>query len=644
MAMRSIPCFFVLVTLLLGGCTVTREVDYSSGSVASHPDSLLFGAASAVPEIGRFMQIGRCLNPSVSADGATVLFVSNMSGVSQLYCRTADGWPHQLTHFPDGIDWYVPSHFGQLAIVGAAMGGSEKTQLILVDVVGGRLRTLTSVEEARYGSVVWSPDDRTIYFRSTVENLRDFKLYRMELESGQTLKLLDLSGINLWLDVSPDGQKLIYQHAESNFNNDIYLYDMVTGQSDYLTPHDGNVIYGSAAFSHDGRALHLTCNDNDRGLNLRARLDLDSKRLTYLEQGSEFNVDTMSLSPDRRIVAWVENRDGFGHLRVADLETGADFPGPTLDGVVSDLSTAGDRAVFTFSSPRQTHDIWQWNWSSEELLQLTHSAYAGVDRSRFAGPELISYRSFDELEIPAFLYLPQNYEGRPVPFIVYLHGGPESQFRPSFARSFQYFLLMGYGIFAPNVRGSDGYGREYLNLDNYRLRMNSVRDMKAGVDWIIEKGYTQPGMIGITGGSYGGYMVMAGITEYPELFSAASSDVGIVNFETFLQNTSPYRRALREAEYGPLSDPEFLRSISPIFKADRIHTPLLVIHGANDPRVPVGEARQIIAAIRSRGGVVDSLIFGDEGHGTDKVFNTQLVYRKMAVFFDKYLAKGRLEQ
>ena len=200
-------------------------------------------------------------------------------------------------------------------------------------------------------------------------------------------------------------------------------------------------------------------------------------------------------------------------------------------------------------------------------------------------------------------------------------------------------MLNGYGIIAPNPRGSSGYGQAYLNLDNYKLRKNSLKDYKAAVEWLIENKYTKDGMIAIRGASYGGYVVLGMITEYPELFSAAIDIVGIANFKSFLENTKPYRRALREAEYGPLSDPEFLISVSPIHKADQIITPLLVIHGENDPRVPVGEARQILEAVIANGGQVDSLIFPDEGHGTRKRPNVIKSYRKQVEFLNKYLKK-----
>jgi len=220
-----------------------------------------------------------------------------------------------------------------------------------------------------------------------------------------------------------------------------------------------------------------------------------------------------------------------------------------------------------------------------------------------------------------------------------MHGGPESQFQPGFVRHFQFLLLSGYGILAPNVRGSTGYGKAYVDKDNYKNRLDSVKDLKAGADFLIKEGYSAPGMLAVKGASYGGYMTLAAITEYPSLFSAAVDEVGIANFVTFLENTAAYRRALRESEYGPLTDRPFLTSISPLTKASQIQTPLLIVHGTNDPRVPIGEARQMVAAIQAKGGVVDTLVFADEGHGVSRRPNILVYYRKMVDFLDQYLKR-----
>jgi dipeptidyl aminopeptidase/acylaminoacyl peptidase len=346
----------------------------------------------------------------------------------------------------------------------------------------------------------------------------------------------------------------------------------------------------------------------------------------------------MALSEDGRYAAWIANEDGYGRMHIAETSTMKELSAPELSGVAYDVRfTYDNKTIFTFTSPTKTQDVWTWDWNSKDLSQMTFSSYAGIDPNIFVEPELIRYNTFDGRKIPAFLFLPPGYEGGIIPFIVHAHGGPESQYRPQFYRNFQYFLLNGYGVLAPNVRGSEGYGREYLTLDNHRKRLDSIKDYKAGADYLIENDYTEKGKLAIKGGSYGGYATLAAISEYPNYWGAAAAIVGISNFKTFLLNTADYRRYIREAEYGPLSDSVWLESISPTSKADRIKAPLLVIHGANDPRVPISEARQIFHAVKKNGGIADTLFFSNEGHGTANKENTIAEYTKMVEFFDNNL-------
>ncbi len=433
---------------------------------------------------------------------------------------------------------------------------------------------------------------------------------------------------------------MIIAHFLSNSNFDLYLLNIETNKSELITPHQGEVLFDGATILPDNKTVYIISNGNPEGISKLARLDLPSKKIEFLDPASRWTIDAVSFSDNRQYMASLVNEDGYSRMDFRDLQKNVSLPAPPLTGIISDLAVDDNgRLLFAFTSSAKTGDIWIWDWRKTELRKLTYSISAGIDPDLFIEPKLIKYKSFDGLEIPAFLYLPSNYDGKPVPFIVHAHGGPESQFRPYFQRNFQYLLLNGYGILAPNIRGSSGYGKEYLDMDNYKNRLNSIKDIKAGCDYLIKNGYSKIGMMGIKGASYGGYVVLASITEYPDLFSAAVDEVGIANFVTFLKGTADYRRYLRASEYGPLEDSTFLTSISPIHKANLIKTPLLVVHGENDPRVPIGEARQIIKAIQDKGGVVDSLIFPDEGHGVSKQPNTIKMYTRMMEFFDKYLKK-----
>jgi len=591
-----------------------------------------------IPDISTFMKIGHSGDPAISRSTGEFFFTSSITGVTQIYRLTPEGWPYQLTMFDDGINWYTLSHDGRMAIVGAAEGGTEDFQMYLMDTRTGRITKLTDNPNVRYGSVFWKKNGSGFYFRANLDNPKDFFIYYYDLTSAQKTRVFDLEGSNVISNLSYDERYLIIYHFYSNVSSDIYMLDLETGQSHMITSGKENVLYADGYLMTDNKNLYLLCNDNEDGVLKRAVLDIASGRIEFLEPTSKWRVDELRFSPDRRYMAWIVNENGYAVLKLWDMKLKRPIASPPLHGVVdAPYMTDNCQIAFRYTGSTIAPDVYVWDWKKPELRKITHATYAGIDPSLFVEPELITYESHDGLEIPAFLFLPPEYDGNPIPFIIHAHGGPESQFRPYFQRHFQYLLLNGYGILAPNVRGSKGYGKEYINLDNYKNRMSAVADYKAAAEYLIQNSLSRNGMIGIKGTSYGGYVVLACITEYPDLFSAAVDQVGIANFVTFLNNTRDYRREIREAEYGPLSDEEFLNSISPIHKADRIKTPLLIIHGENDPRVPVGEARQMIDAITAGGGTVDSLIFPDEGHGVAKLENRLQLYRKMVEFFDKYL-------
>ena len=604
-----------------------------------------------VPDIATFLNIGACSPDGITWDGKHIFFSANMSGASQVYRLTEDGWPYQLTTFEDGVQGFTLSWGGTMAVVSAAVGGDENAQLYLMDTESGRIEPLTKNPKVMYGSVVWTRDDKSLYYRSNEENLKDFFIYRMELADGSTKKIFgdtaSVRGQTAIADLSEDGTRMILANYSSNVNNDLYLLDLPSGKWEKLTPHTGDVQYGGPTLLPDNKTLWLTCNDNKDGISRPATMTVGSPKINWVKDGwldPKWECDGIGFSRDFKYQIATTNEDGYSRLRMREFATKKELRTPPLEGMYGyGGCDQNGNFILSLSSATRTSDVWRWNPVSGEWKQLTHSIYAGIDRGLFREPKLVRIKSFDGLEIPAFMYLPPDYQqGQPVPFIIDAHGGPESQFQPGFIRNFQYMMLNGYGILAPNPRGSSGYGRDYLNLDNYKKRKDSLKDYKACADWLIAQGYSQPGMLGIRGGSYGGYVALGMITEYPDLFSAAIDIVGIANFKTFLEKTSAYRRALREAEYGPLSDPDFLDSISPIHKANLIKTPLLVVHGANDPRVPVDEARQILAAVSKNGIYVDSLIFANEGHGSGKRVNTIAEYRKHVEFFDRFL-KGKGE-
>jgi len=607
--------------------------------ILAGPASALMDTTVYVPDIETFMQIGLSRGAGISEDGKQLFFKSNLSGVEQLYRINDAGWPMQLTFFTDGIDFYSLSHDGKWAIVGAGTGGDEYSQLFLVSTASGRAQQLTDMPDVQFGAPLWSPDDTKIYYRTNQKNGKDFHVYEMDINTRATRPIVEEEGYNGPMSLSVDGKKLVTYRVYSSTNDDMFIVDLETLEIDHLTPHEGDAFYSSFWLSADGQTAYLTCDANVDHIKQRAKMDMATKKITFLDGDSKWEIEDLILSPDRSKMAWIINEEGYADLHLMDLQTGEELPAPRMKGMhkFGALSN-GTKIVFDFSSPAKAPDCWLWDWSTKQLRQYTYSTYAGIDPSIFVEPQLIKFKSFDGMEIPAFLYLPPSYEpGNPVPFLVYAHGGPESQFRPYFIRNFQYFLANGFGVLAVNPRGSSGYGQEYAKMDNYKNRLKSVRDYEYANRFLAESGYAPQDKIAVMGDSYGGYMVLACLTENPDLWAAGIDKVGIANYITFLTNTKAYRRALREAEYGPLTDSVFLESISPINKVDNIIAPLLIIHGENDPRVPVGEARQIARAIGERGGVVDTLIFPDEGHTRYKRSNMLIEYRRRVDFLKKHL-------
>lgn len=634
---QVLPVAVLFSMHLLLGCA-------SSSSVVTLTNEPLVEATSEptsgaeLPSIEQFMQILSASRSQVLADGA-VFFTTWSTGVDQLYALAAEGGePVQLTAWEDGVDFYSVSPDGASIAIGASVGGSEQSDLFLMNRASGALGAITDTPDLRYDSPLWSPDGQTLYFRSNEGNGTDFFIYRYDLEVGAPYHLVyEAPGYNTLSDISDDGSQLLVVRYVSNADSDVYLYDVSADPvtETLLTAHDGEVQYHAASFDADGTIWVMSDRDAD-SVGIGA-LDPATGAVDFKVQLA-WEVEEMAMSTGRGRIAYVTNEDGYGRLHLLDVTTGESrTPDVLSDGIVSLHHFEGDQLALGFASATRTSDVWVLDTGTDAVVQKTFSDYAGIDPGDFRDPELIRYPSFDGREIPAFLYLPPDYDGGIVPTIIHVHGGPESQFRPAFIRHFQYLMLNGFAVLAPNVRGSSGYGPEYMALDNYRNRLDSVADIGAAVDWLLAEGYTDEAHLGIKGGSYGGYMVMAAITQMPTRFAAASETVGIVNFVTFLENTADYRRALREAEYGPLSDREFLESISPIHHIDRIQTPLLVIHGENDSRVPVGEARQVIEALEASGRPVESLIFANEGHGIRHLDNRLLLYRQMVDFFTRYL-------
>jgi len=582
----------------------------------------------------------------LAVDG-TLYFVYDPDGIRQLHKVPPGGTQKdavKLTTFPDGIGGYSVSDDGKRIVLTAAIGGSEQFSMYLLDAATGKIDPLFVNPQHVYAAPLWRRDSKVFAYRFNETSSADFHVYVYDLETKQSKKVYEAAGDHTPVDFNRDGTKLMVSKYTSASFSQLFEVTLATGEKREITPKGEE--WSFDAVGYDPTDRNFIVNTDYKGdLNTIHTIDLQSGMVKpVLTDLAGREIDYGRLNEDHQVLAAVVNEDGYATLHLRKTSDFTPIQGPTLaKGVVGNVTFQGKHMLYALDNANTPGLIYKWdlNKPTEPGAALTTADTQGIDVAKFRLPELVHYPSFDGVKIPAFVYLPGDYQkGKKIPFIVQYHGGPEGQYRPGFNRSFQYFVAQGYGVIAPNVRGSSGYGKKFLEADNYKDRMKSVKDGIWAAKYVIDQGYTDKKMVAAWGGSYGGFMTMATITEAPELFGAACDVVGIVNFQTFLEKTKDYRRKLREAEYGPLSDPEFLKSISPIYKVDKIDMPLMIAHGLNDPRVPVGEAMQIAVALKKRGMDVEELYFPDEGHGFAKEENRLLYFKELAKFFEKHLKKG----
>ena len=606
--------------------------------------------------IERYLNIRSASSPALSPKGDRVAFLTNITGTPQVWMMsTTGGWPEQMTFYADRVDFVRWSPDGSGLIFAKSRGGDENSQLFWLSPDGSRIKALTNAPQVRHNFGGWSHDGKKISYASNKRNKDYFDVYVMDVATGREELVYQQDGSNDAVAWSFNDRSLIVSHSNEqlSLDNDLYLVDTQTRQATHLTPHQGAAEFGDVTFAPNGHTIFFGTNDNREYYSL-AEMDLESKKVRILDD-TQWDLAAAEMSDDGSLYAYTINRDGFSELYVRGLETDGKplitvmgekgspvgLPGK---GIVSGLQFSKDNSklAFVFNGARYNSDVWLYDLKTHQLSQVTHSSTAGIPRSSFMEPQLIRYKSFDGREIPAWYYRPNNFQvdgmAHPGPVIVSVHGGPEGQEQPGFSSIYQYFLARGYSILAPNVRGSTGYGKTYTHLDDVRKREDSVKDLAAAVDWLKTSGGADPRRIAVMGGSYGGYMTLAAVTLYPDLWAAAVDTVGIANFESFLKNTSGYRRKLREVEYGSLErDLDFLRAISPLGKVERIKTPLMIIAGKNDPRVPYTEAEQMVKALHERKAIIEYKLFEDEGHGVAKLSNRLIVYPLMADFLDRYM-------
>jgi len=443
-------------------------------------------------------------------------------------------------------------------------------------------------------------------------------------------------------DVSRDNSRGLVSRLVNRGDNNLYLADFKTHRETLLTPHTGPGTF-SGKLSPDGRTVYLMSN-KDRDLLAFARIRLtpagEAGPIEVIAERPDAELSSFEINDQGTMASLSWNVKGKSSLALIDLASGRVTTIPELP---AELATAGTFShdgrmlAMTISGAATPVDVWVLDVGTKQLRQLTHSPHPGIDLSQLVRPELAQFKAHDGLDLSGWLYRPKGQAG-PGPYVVSFHGGPEAQERPAFIGEYQALLAEGIGVFAPNVRGSSGFGKKFVNLDNGELRFNGIKDIKPCVDYLVNARVSDPRRIGIMGGSYGGYMTLEGVTEYPDLFAAGADLYGMVNFFTFFEHTEPWMAAISTIEYGdPKTQGDLLRALSPLGKIDHIKAPLMVQHGANDTNVPVVEAEQVVANLKKRGVPVEYILFPDEGHGWRKTPNRVRSTVALVEFFSKYL-------
>ena len=622
---------------------------------------VLDGVPEIPPEIGR--QLRRYQNTRAAsvqdwtADGRGLYVTTRFGEVAQLHRVAMPGGARtQLTFFDEPVGGVARRPGGGDLLFFMDAGGNEFRQIFLLDPATGDSRLLSD-GESRNGAAVWSRDGARLAYQSTRRNGRSNDVWTMDPADPTSARLVLEAPDGAWwapADWSADGRRLLIQQYVSASRSAVHLLDLATGTRTVIAGggEEPEAWLGvTPRFDATGERVFVA---TDRGgeFTRLGRLDLATGGLELVTSAIPWDVDDLALSPDRTRAAFTVNAGGLDRLYLLDPATLAHAEVTAVPtGLVGSLefSPDGRRLAMHLNTTRTPSDAFVLELGESptdagELVRWTFSEVGGLDTDTFVGAELVHYPTFDEVDgerrrIPAFLYLPPG-EG-PHPVVVYIHGGPESQHRPSFRANLQLWAReLGMAVVAPNVRGSSGYGKRYLALDNGFLREDSVKDIGALLDWIDARPDLDGRRVAVYGGSYGGYMVLASLVHYSDRLRAGVDIVGISNFVTFLENTQDYRRDLRRVEYGDERDPEMrahLEKISPNNNAERITAPLFVAQGQNDPRVPVTESEQIVRDVRAAGYDVWYMNALNEGHGFRKKENRDLYQEIVALFWKTHL-------
>jgi dipeptidyl aminopeptidase/acylaminoacyl peptidase len=621
----------------------------------SPPHGLVASGIPRIPDdfrksVARYQNWNSTAFMDWTGDGRSMVAITRCGQTGQVcIVDTKNAPPRQITFGSEPVTSVsvCPDPSRRSMIFAKDSGGNEEFQLFAADLDGGRPRLMTDGHRSQNSGAVWSNAGGRFAFESNARNGVDFDIYISDTKMSR----IALSRQGSWscLDWSPDDARLLVERFRSRTESCIAVLDLKSGLLTPLSDTADTVSQECGVWAQGGRGIFLT---SDQGSNFRSLryYDCATRRETVLTKDLRWDVREIDISRDRSVLAFMTNENGFSRVYLMDAVSRAyrEIPGLPLGGIYHlRFDAKAQRLGMTMNLPQHPEECYAVRLSDFACVRWTESPPGALDTTALTVPRLIHYPTFDSVDgkprmVPCFFYAPRRGRQGPFPVLITVHGGPESQFWPYFSPPLQYFVNeLGVAVLAPNVRGSGGYGRAYLQLDNSYRREDAVRDIGCLLDWTARQEGLDSSRVCIMGGSYGGYVALSSMVRFGGRISCGMDLYGIGNFVTFIEHTSAYRRDLRRVEYGDERDPEmraFLNAISPLSQAARIAQPLFIIHGANDPRVPLEESIAIGRAAQNNGSAVWTLVAPDEGHGYRKKVNIDYQECAEAFFLRTFLA------
>ncbi len=613
--------------------------------------------ASIVSSLNRYQNVRSAGFLDWTEDGNGIFVSTRFGDVSQVHRVSHPGGARQqITFFDEPVGGVQRQPGGSKMIFTMDAGGSEFSQIFLLDPAGNDDAVMLTDGKSRNGSVVWDRSGEWIAYQSTRRNGASNDVWLMNVSNSETARMVLASPDGTYWsasDFSPDNYKLLILNYVGNADSRIHLLDIETGELRLLAGDPDNPSSNFPfAFDREGTGFWYITDVNGDFRQMAWQSLEEGSKPVILTADIPWNVEDRTISDDRTRGVFAVNVDGMSQIYLLDMLTREFAPVSVIPTGLAggmEFSPDGSKLGLTLNTSKTPSDSFVLELGKGaleygDLERWTYSEVGGLDTEGFIEPELIHYPTFDSAsggpeKIPAWVYKPAG-KG-PHPVIIAIHGGPEGQSRPSFSSTYQMWLnKLGAAVIRPNVRGSAGYGKHYMSLDNGFKREDSVKDIGALLDWIATQPDFDKNRVAVFGGSYGGYMVLASAVHYSDRLKAAVDVVGISNFVTFLENTQDYRRDLRRAEYGDEREPamrKHLQSISPLTHVDKIKIPMLVVQGENDPRVPVTEAVQVVEALRAQGQPVWYMNALNEGHGYRKKENRDVYQQASIMFLQEYL-------